>query len=647
MPRGRGLPAAPPAPLPSYTQTRAESRSLKEELDGPTLQGDGTPVPQRQGYFENAWKRAAHAFAEPIAAVPSALAVSAASNEQARKELGIDELGIGAKQSSTAADNLDLLASHVNDEDLAAQYREQAKQLRANAASLLEAGNQEWRHTAAPDPRTDAKYKGQYRFGEKLKKGVSEAIGPLDATRDDDITSMVASGVGTVGSYMTSGLLAGLIGGPYGAMMAEAGLGYAQMSDATFHEALDKGASLQNAEDAASNSGVMGTSMALPLNRVLPIGKALAKLPAFMRPAFGSWISKKTAQVAEQGTVGAAQMWLLNLGENLNAQLKYDDEQGTHDGAWPATFNGLLIGALAAFAHRVPKSGVTKTTSELHPGADAELALNAANGKAPPPAVSPATKTTDPGVSTGVDQSVADALNNKPVLTPGERARAVIAAKKAAAAAKNAPPAPEAPSQAQSITPQGNEPVTAAPPAPPEGAAPEPVAGAAAGSAGEATPAGPAAEPPGDQARLDAVMDRKTPANKQVVAAFIPGVGEDVTVPAHVNLLSVDVGNGKVYYLTGKKPGINKASVAKAAKQGRAALGELLGIEIPELEAVPPDTAPQSRAAAAAADLPPPRPPDQAPEPVTGAPVAPPAPILRTPAAQASAALEAAGGRVR
>lgn len=163
----------------------------------------------------------------------------------------------------------------------------------------------------------------------ELVQDAGTALAPTPAT---SLPDQLAEGVG----QLVGGVAAGLVAGPLGA----AGLFSASAYDRGYEEAIERGATQEDAEEAAALYGVVGMSEALPIDRLL---KVLKVIPGSLK---GDLL-----QAAKSGSIEAAQEVAAGIAERaiLNPRVKEEYQQGLLEGAGnEATVGGILGFAMDA-----------------------------------------------------------------------------------------------------------------------------------------------------------------------------------------------------------------------------------------------------------------------------------------------------------
>jgi len=149
----------------------------------------------------------------------------------------------------------------------------------------------------AEDPRKGA----IYQAGENLQKQADAAF-PMSETQKQSITGRVAEGLGGLAG-MAPAIVAGTaVGGPAVGTAVGAGLMGLQSAGDAFDAAIQKGATVEQAQKAAVAMGGAGAALgAIPLHLVFkPIEKLL---PAW--PGFAGWAVERLAHAAQTGVAFA------------------------------------------------------------------------------------------------------------------------------------------------------------------------------------------------------------------------------------------------------------------------------------------------------------------------------------------------------
>ncbi|MEE9251596.1 MAG: hypothetical protein V3U93_10835, partial [Alphaproteobacteria bacterium] len=256
-----------------------------------------------------------------------------------------------------------------------------------------------------------------YQLGQSIRGRTAEAF-PVAPEHEGRFPVQLGRGVGSTATFLATGLAGRLLRLP--ALPVVAGTGAVANSAETFRDAIDRGASFEDAFTASRMAGVVGTSEAVPIVKMLDR----------LDDASGGQIRRMIVRAAQGGLEEGAQELFQSIAENLIASelVAYDPERGTFQGSGDAAGVGFTVGALfnalasmlGVKMRRSPQQVTEQTVREFTehvvrepegapapPGRPAERGQPFTRGQAP----------IAPGVSTGEPPAAPDA---PVVVRPGE-----------------------------------------------------------------------------------------------------------------------------------------------------------------------------------------------------------------------------------
>lgn len=284
----------------------------------------GAPDPFAGEGFGPLAKRRGQQFArgatEVGASVPEGIAIAQAGIDRAARE-GAIETAAGREEAIAE------LEGALAQPDLAPEKR-------AFLQSRLDAfkqGQQVLSEQAA-QPVVPASERPEFAKGDQLRDRSAEIFGQPDP-RDTSFWAGVAEGAGNM-----TALAAGAIAtGPAG-LATGAGLGASMNTSQLYKEALEAGASEDDAMRASRWGAAIGAS------EIVPISRALKLLPPRLRGQVGNRFFRTFADIAQSSGEEAAQEYLATVANNIVAQKIYDPERGWTEGATEAALIGAVLG---------------------------------------------------------------------------------------------------------------------------------------------------------------------------------------------------------------------------------------------------------------------------------------------------------------
>ncbi len=200
------------------------------------------------------------------------------------------------------------------------------------------------------------------------------------APEDDSLYSKIATGAGSAAQFLFDSTIAGGAAGKFGALVTGAAEGGSQNSASVYKDAIQHGATEEQALRAAGSAFVVG------LAEVVPVGRAFGWLPQNLRPSFSSKLFQKIGEVAMNAGEEAAQEAFNQIANNAIAIGNgYDKDRSLTEGAGEAALIGSILGggmtsaAVAVGGHgepapiRTEDTNPTVSTGETAPDVDTAL----------------------------------------------------------------------------------------------------------------------------------------------------------------------------------------------------------------------------------------------------------------------------------
>lgn len=186
-----------------------------------------------------------------------------------------------------------------------------------------------------PDPR-----KMQfYQAGEALDAAVQKIVPTDPRVQGEFLSDTLPQGVGSTFGFLATGLFGKVLKIP--ALLSVMGSGAAAEASSQFDDALQHGASLDDAFKTANMAAVVGTSEALPISNLL----------SRLDKGTGGSVKRALTEALIQGTEEAVQEAAQTIAENLiaNNLVGYDPERGTFTAADQGAAVGFTAGGLMGF----------------------------------------------------------------------------------------------------------------------------------------------------------------------------------------------------------------------------------------------------------------------------------------------------------
>lgn len=315
-----GLSAAMTGPTPGvYGDPAITPRVQKDDVVDP-FAGEGFgDLAKRRG------QQAARGATEVIASVPEQIAIAGAMADagKARGAAGLQD-----QRQQTISD----IQARLSDPSLDEITR---TFLQDNLASLTE--GQGVLNEAATAPIVPAQDRPVFAKGDTIRDASTETFGAPDP-RDASFWGKLAEGAGNMTALAGTTLATGLVSGP-GGVVVGAGLGSSMNSSQLYKEAVESGATEEDALKAAELGGVVG------MTEVIPIGRAFKLLPSGLRAKIGGAFYRKLVDVGANMGEEALQEYSSQVANNLIASGLYDPERGWNEGAGEAAIIGAILGA--------------------------------------------------------------------------------------------------------------------------------------------------------------------------------------------------------------------------------------------------------------------------------------------------------------
>lgn len=177
-----------------------------------------------------------------------------------------------------------------------------------------------------------------YQAGEQLRKGSEKYLPINPAYKDDFFTTTVAKGAGTTFLFLATGTIGAMAGLP--AFMSAGATGFLANGAEAYREAVDAGATLEEALKASNFNAFVGISEGAP------IASFLGKLDR----GTGGSVRKAIKDIILQGTEEGLQEGIQQIASNLIASdiVEYDPDRGVFTGVGEGAGAGFTIGGLMA-----------------------------------------------------------------------------------------------------------------------------------------------------------------------------------------------------------------------------------------------------------------------------------------------------------
>lgn len=174
-----------------------------------------------------------------------------------------------------------------------------------------------------------------YKAGTAIRESAKETF-PIPPEHRHHFATKLGEGIGSTGVFLLTGAVGRVVKAPAAATVASTGaaVGASNM----FREAVASGATFEEAYEAAGWSGIVGTSEALPIMRVLD---------TFDKATAGG-VRKLIGKAVKGGIEEGSQELFQTVADNLIASeiVAFDPERGVFTGAAEAGGVGFTVGAL-------------------------------------------------------------------------------------------------------------------------------------------------------------------------------------------------------------------------------------------------------------------------------------------------------------
>ena len=191
---------------------------------------------------------------------------------------------------------------------------------------------------------------------------------------NEGIQTGIGRAIGGMGPAVAASAAGSAVGGPVGGVLAGAVAIGSQAYDGTYQEAVAKGSSPEQAEDAAGKAA-MGQIAALSL----PIGKVIPLIPAPLREGF----VKTLVNLGQEGIEIGGGNAMGTLAQNYVASQTYDPDRPLTQGIGTAGLEGTIAGLVvrgggAAFSAAAAKAASDSAIADIAAAPDVDTAIAAA-----------------------------------------------------------------------------------------------------------------------------------------------------------------------------------------------------------------------------------------------------------------------------
>lgn len=555
-PVGSSLPPLPRMRPAARAAPDFSAFATPEPVKAPDFSSFASEAPEAEGSrLKSAGASFVQAVGSGLASVPKGAAISTGAMLQSARKVTFDKFDELDAGGTLTPDQLRSMGD-VDGPNVVAEY-----------AAADPAGRAAIRGRFKEiDPRSMSWYKA----GAGFEKIVNDAV-PTDPKYSQEfLAGTVPQALGSAASFMATGLLGKIAKLPM--LLTIASTGAAAEASSQFDDALQHGASLDDAYKTSGLAGAVGTSEALPI----------AHLLERLDRGTGGMVKRLIVDAAKQGSEEFLQEAGQSIAENLiaNKLVGYDPERGTFTGAGQAGAAGFTVGALMQVfgsmigGRRAHTPAPPPAAAGAPPPAAPAAPAGAAPAPAPPPPLgaSPVAAGLQPPPVAPEAAAVLQASGYAPediaAMNPVEVAAAVA---KAQAQGVQVPVAAAPPGAAVAPATAASPPAQATPTLPDFSARASEAPEAAASPAGAASKA---AEAPSSPAAPDFSAESSAPGSRSApvtvekpedLAAVAPAVNPAPTdgqkeagnyAKAHVNVqgLDITIENPKGAQRTGKGP---------------------------------------------------------------------------------------------
>ena len=223
------------------------------------------------------------------------------------------------------------------------------------------------------------------RAGTSLE-GAAPGLFPIDPALEGHGTA-VGRMVGGMAPALVASAAGGAVGGPVGAVLAGAAVVGSQTYDGTYQEAIAKGQTPEQADDAAGKSAALQmAAMSLPISKIIPF------IPVPLREGFLKTVANVGTNFVQRGGEMGAGNTLATMAQNYVASQTYDPGRPVFNGTGDAAIDGILAGLVvhgattAAGAARAGVSAVARpSVADIGAATDIDGAIAAAGAAAQAP----------------------------------------------------------------------------------------------------------------------------------------------------------------------------------------------------------------------------------------------------------------------
>jgi hypothetical protein len=203
-------------------------------------------------------------------------------------------------------------------------------------------------------------------------EGAAPSLFPVDPANEG-----IQTGVGRMIGGTAPALVAGAPGGPVGILASLATIG-SQAYDGAYQDAVSKGATHEQADDAAGRSALAQSAL-----MVAPVGRLLQRVPVPLRDGLTATLVNLGQHGVEFGTANG----LGTFANNYVAQQTYDPgrplTQGTGNAALEGAIAGLVIPAIGGAVRTARAPAVTVDDVMAAPDVDSAIAAAGKAAQAP------------------------------------------------------------------------------------------------------------------------------------------------------------------------------------------------------------------------------------------------------------------------
>lgn len=324
-----GVPETAPVPLDMRTSSvsRRDGRMGLDQSIAPadrvsSVARRGDNVPEDKQPVSDLGKRTARGATEVIASVPEALGVMQSSGVEVR----IDDTrsGLGVRQ-----EQIDSITARLSDPTISDSERRMREQQLADLQEGQQAiaGQMETLQERASIPTQERPI---FQLGDQIRNRSTEFFGAPDPQYDDRFASKLAEGGGSLLGFAGVTALTGWIGGG----LTGAAVNSAQL----YNEAIDYGATEEEARTAAAIGAAIGTT------EVIPIGRALDRFAGKAKSRVSGALARRLVSAAETAGEEGIQEAATQIANNLTAAGIYDENREWSEGALEAATIGAILG---------------------------------------------------------------------------------------------------------------------------------------------------------------------------------------------------------------------------------------------------------------------------------------------------------------